>query len=45
MRQLEDGIEAKKRQSPNTEVQSSLKQEVITLTEIPRNRVNYIQSF
>ncbi|KAI5592100.1 hypothetical protein BDE02_04G129500 [Populus trichocarpa] len=39
MRQLEDGIEAKKRQSPNTEAQSSLKQEILDLQDRLQDQV------
>ncbi|KAJ6395891.1 hypothetical protein OIU77_021031 [Salix suchowensis] len=39
MRQLEDGVEAKKGQSPNTEVRSSLKQEILDLQDRLQDQV------
>ncbi|KAJ6707847.1 TERNARY COMPLEX FACTOR MIP1 LEUCINE-ZIPPER PROTEIN [Salix viminalis] len=39
MRQLEDGVEAKKGQSPNTEVRSSLKHEILDLQDRLQDQV------
>ncbi|KAF9684326.1 hypothetical protein SADUNF_Sadunf04G0106600 [Salix dunnii] len=39
MRQLEDGVEAKKRQSPNTELRTSLKQEILDLQDRLQDQV------